>query len=176
MGQRREAAAVRVGQAQAATAKLVFQHTIFGHEIGDHLLLVPLQPATRSHQLLFRVVSSLLVLGLTLAWNAMRRPALSGEGTPVQLRVAALGAAALVAVLLQAPYKLTTYNEVPVAIVGGLRCYIVGERGADVRSYCPGWDLPRVRTVSSRETAIEPCGFEENIFSASGGTSCKTPP
>jgi hypothetical protein len=76
-------------------------------------------------------------------------------------------------VLAQAPYKLMVYNQVPVALVDGIRCYVLGERNTDVRAYCPAWDVPRVRTVSRTNATIAACGFEENIFRGAGGRGCQ---
>src|SRR2546427_7029837 len=45
VGERGKATAFRVRQAQPAATELGFEHTIFLNEIGDDLLLVPLQPA-----------------------------------------------------------------------------------------------------------------------------------
>ena len=45
MGERRKAAAFRVRQAQPAATEVGFEDAIFLHEIGDDLLLVPLEPA-----------------------------------------------------------------------------------------------------------------------------------
>ena len=45
VGERREAAAFGVGQAQPAATELGFEDAIFLKEIGDDLLLVPLEPA-----------------------------------------------------------------------------------------------------------------------------------
>ena len=45
VGERREAAALGLGQAQPAPAQLEFEDTVFLEEIGDDLLLVPLEPA-----------------------------------------------------------------------------------------------------------------------------------
>ena len=44
-GRMRKAAAFRVGQAQPSTTEVRFQDTVFCYEIGDDVLLVPLQPA-----------------------------------------------------------------------------------------------------------------------------------
>ena len=45
VGERREAPAFRVRQAQPAATEVGFQDAIFRKEIRDSLLLVPLQPA-----------------------------------------------------------------------------------------------------------------------------------
>lgn len=45
MGESREAPAFRVGQAQSPATELGFEDAVFREEIGDDLLLVPLQPA-----------------------------------------------------------------------------------------------------------------------------------
>jgi hypothetical protein len=45
VGQRGEAAAFHVRQAQPAPAELGCEHTVFFNKVRDDLLLVPLQPA-----------------------------------------------------------------------------------------------------------------------------------
>ena len=45
VGERREAAAFGVGQAQPAATELGFEDAVFLLEIRDHLLLVTLEPA-----------------------------------------------------------------------------------------------------------------------------------
>jgi hypothetical protein len=45
MGERREATAVRVGETPPAAVELGFEHAIFFDQLGDHLLLVTLEPA-----------------------------------------------------------------------------------------------------------------------------------
>jgi hypothetical protein len=45
MRERREAPAFRVGETQSAATEVGFADAVFREEIGDDLLLVPLQPA-----------------------------------------------------------------------------------------------------------------------------------
>ena len=45
MGERREATAFRVGQAEPAPTELGFEDAVFLLEVGDDLLLVTLHPA-----------------------------------------------------------------------------------------------------------------------------------
>jgi len=46
VGERRETAAFRVGQAQPAATEVSFEDAIFRKEIRDDLLLVPLEPSS----------------------------------------------------------------------------------------------------------------------------------
>ena len=79
----------------------------------------------------------------------------------------------VLAVLAQAPYKLTVHPERPVVLVDGQRCYLLGERSSDARVYCPGTQEPRVRTVSRLASPITGCGFEENIFIGTVDQKCQ---
>jgi hypothetical protein len=120
----------------------------------------------------YRTVAALFVLTLFVAWRRIARADADGEMLPAEIRIGALGVVIVFAVLAQAPYKLAARNQLPVALVGGLRCYVLGERGTEVRAFCPGWDVPRVRTVRSA-AGVEPCGFEENLFRWTGGRACQ---
>jgi hypothetical protein len=139
-------------------------------------LLAPLTPGRIGQQALYRTISSMLVAALLVAWKAMRRQDVEGDRLPAELRGGAFGLIVVIAVLAQAPYKLTVYNQVPVALVGGSRCYVLGDRGSEVRAYCPDWEVPRVRTVSRGVAAVEPCGFDENLFRQRGGQTCQARP
>lgn len=140
----------------------------------DPRLLRPLHPASREHQIYFRIVVSMLLMVFVAAWRMVERAAADRAGAvPVGLRVAAAVVAALLFVLVQAPYRLTLQNERPVAVVSGQRCYVLGETADDARVYCPGWNPPRVRTVSRRASAIQACGFEENVFAGLPKATCQ---
>jgi hypothetical protein len=140
----------------------------------DPRLLRPLHPASREHQVYFRIVVSMLLIVFVAAWRmAERAAAVRAGAVPVGLRVAAAVVAALLFVLVQAPYKLTLQNERPVAVVSGQRCFVLGETAEDARVYCPGWNPPRVRTVSRTAAAIQTCGFEENVFAGRSGVTCQ---
>jgi serine/threonine-protein kinase len=139
-------------------------------------LLAPLTPENLGQQALYRTVSSMLLAALLVAWKAMRRQDTAGDRLPAEFRGGAFGLIVVIAVLAQAPYKLTVYNQLPVALVGGTRCYVLGERGSEVRTFCPGWEVPRVRTVSREVTTVEPCGFDENLFRQRGGQACQAAP
>ena len=79
----------------------------------------------------------------------------------------------VLAILAQAPYKLTVHPERPVVLVDGQRCYLLGERDTDARVYCPGTQEPRVRTVSRLAAPISGCGFDENIFIGTVDQKCR---
>jgi predicted Ser/Thr protein kinase len=136
-------------------------------------LLAPLTPDNLRQQALYRTVSSVLLAALLVAWHAMRDQDTAGDRLPAEFRGGAFGLIVVIAVLMQAPYKLTVYNQMPVALVGGLRCYVLGEHDPDVRAFCPDWEVPRVRTISRTTTAIAPCGFEENVFRQRRGAACQ---
>jgi hypothetical protein len=82
----------------------------------------------------------------------------------------------LLFILCQAPYKvLTDHGDVPVAMIGGTRCYLLGQDDSAMRVFCPGWEPPRVRTIEASTVQIRHCGFEENVFAAYTASSCVQP-
>jgi predicted Ser/Thr protein kinase len=140
----------------------------------DPALLRPLRPASREHQIYFRMAVSALLMAFAVSWRVVERTVTArGAGVPAGLRGAAIVVMALFFVLAQAPYRLTLQNERPVALVDGQRCYVLGQSGDETRVYCPGWNPPRVRTVLRGVAAVVSCGFEENLFVGTPGVTCQ---
>jgi hypothetical protein len=139
-------------------------------------VLAALGPDYTGQRALYRTAAALFVLALVVAWRPLALRREGQERVPIEIRGGAFAVIIVLAVLAQAPYKLTVYNQVPVAIVGETRCYVLGENGDEVRTFCPGWEVPRVRTVSRTATVVQPCGFEENLFRQAGGHACQIAP
>jgi hypothetical protein len=141
--------------------------------LDDAERLRALHPASREHQIYFRIVATMLLTAFVAAWRMVERAAAVRATTlPIGLRGAAAVVVVVLFLLIQAPYKLTLQNERPVALVDGQRCFVLGESGDDTRVYCPGWGAPRVRTVPRGGSPAVLCGIEENVFAGRPGVAC----
>ena len=111
---------------------------------------------------------------LLAGWRAVAGVASRfGEQVPGGVRATAFSIMGVLAIVAQAPYKLTVHPERPVVLVDSQRCYLLGERDSDARIYCPGAQEPRVRTVSRLAAPVTGCGFEENIFIGTINQKCQ---
>jgi hypothetical protein len=128
----------------------------------------------------YRVSYTAALFLMAAGWRAVRRIRLSTGGrTPGSIRAAGIAVAGISIAFLAAPHKLSVQNDMPVALVAGQRCYLLGERRAagDASEvpqsllYCPAWSVPRVRTLTGT-VDMTSCGFEENVFLLSTATDC----
>jgi serine/threonine-protein kinase len=141
---------------------------------------VPWRERSDFRTLQYRVSYTAALFLMAAGWKAVNRVRLStGGGTPGSVRAAGIAVAGLLIAFLVAPHKLSIQNDMPVALVSGQRCYLLGERraGADEGQvpqslvYCPAWSVPRVRTLSGA-VEMKSCGFAENVFLLSSATDC----
>jgi eukaryotic-like serine/threonine-protein kinase len=137
-------------------------------------VFAPLLPdrAAQVHRVNYRMIVPAMLLVVMMAWAGVRRlrQAIGGD-VPGWSRGAGIATASVLLIMSQAPYKLMLHNSVPVVLIDGARCYLLGQAGAQARVFCPTSDLPRVRTVQA-PVRIEACGFEENVFLASSAPGC----
>lgn len=136
--------------------------------------LHPQGPA-RVQRVLYRSTVAALVLMVVLGWRNVRLVRLKYGGTvPGWLRAAAVIQIGVLFVMLQAPYKLVAddQNQLPVVLHNGVRCYLLGIAGGEVRTFCPTAPLPRVRTTPLDERALQRCGFDENVFAITTVSGC----
>ena len=115
------------------------------------------------------VVFVVLLIGYRTASGAAAR---YGGHISSNVRIALFGLMAVLLFVLQAPYKLSQHNALPVVLHDSQRCYLLGDTVEQSRVYCPGWQVPRVRTVPRTESSISPCGFDENIFVGAISAQC----
>lgn len=144
-------------------------------------LFMPWREASDFRALQYRLSYTAVLFLMAAGWKtAGRVRGSSGGRTPGSIRTAGIAVAGLLIAFLVAPHKLTIQNRMPVALVAGQRCYLVGERDTARDSsqlqrsslvYCPAWEAPRVRIVTRTED-IQACGFEENVFLLSRATDC----
>ena len=134
----------------------------------------PLQPANHSHVVLFRMFTSGVFVVVLIGYRTARGAAAQyGGHISSNVRMALYGLMAVLLIVLQAPYKLSQQNAaLPVVVHDSQRCYLLGDTGEQSRVYCPGWQVPRVRTVPRTESSISPCGFDENIFVGAISAQC----
>jgi hypothetical protein len=131
------------------------------------------EAGARGQRVGYRLSVAVLLAIVALVWRSVRSVRRANGGTvPVWVRAAGVALVALLAMLSQAPYKAMFHNQVPVIVLDGTRCYLLGERAGSMRVFCPSGAVPRVRTIDSSRATIERCGATENIFDASSGTSC----
>ena len=124
----------------------------------------------------YRMSVPALLLLVMVGWARVRRVRLMrGGSVSPWIRAAGVSLIALLMVLSQAPYQLMLNNKLPVVLVDAARCYQLGQQGTDVRVFCASWPVPRVRTVTTTHSRIEPCRFEESVFLLKTGTSCLAP-
>ena len=131
------------------------------------------RPENAPRRVAYRVSVATLMVVVALVWRSVRGVQRAHGGTvPTWVRAAGVALVSLLALLSQAPYKAMFHNQVPVIVLDGTRCYLLGEEGSALRVFCPSNAVPRVRTVDSTRVSVERCGSLENIFVASIGTSC----
>jgi hypothetical protein len=82
-----------------------------------------------------------------------------------RLLVAGGGTLTVIALLLLTfPYRMLSQNrDLEVALWSGTRCYVVGERGSDLRLFCPERD-PRSQAVSRTDPNVQRTGTFEDPF------------
>jgi serine/threonine-protein kinase len=144
---------------------------------GDLLTFAPLDPVNRELRLGYRIALAGAMLALGIGWHYVLAKGRSHHATspPPWIGAAGLASLGLLLLLLQAPYKVMAHNELPVVLVDGLRCSVVGERADALRVFCPGMPVPRVRTVTPGEHQISPCGFEDSVFRVTATEGCSVP-
>jgi serine/threonine protein kinase len=131
------------------------------------------RPENFGRRVAYRLSVVTLLVVVALVWRSVRGVRRANGGTvPVWVRAAAVALVSLLALLSQAPYKAMFHNQVPVVVLDGTRCYVLGEQGETLRVFCPSSAVPRVRTVESTRMTLERCGSIENIFAASPGATC----
>jgi hypothetical protein len=147
---------------------------IYSLSAADLGVFAPLLPdrVAQTHRVYYRLVVAVLLALVLVAWAGVRRVRLAKGGTvPLGIRGAGIASVAALVVLSQGPYKLMLVNELPVVLLDGNRCYLLGQLDGQRRVFCPKFELPRVRTVTEQNT-VELCGFDENVFLASSVSGC----
>jgi Protein kinase domain len=126
----------------------------------------PFTPGNDIPALQYRIgIVSVIFFSVLLWLKAQKVAAANGSRIPASLTAVSFGVLGLLVVFEQAPYNLMTtdHNEVPVVVVGGQRCHLLGVLGDESRVHCAAWAAPRVRNVPT-STVERRCGFDENIF------------
>ena len=135
--------------------------------------LEPLHPANRERQIVYRISVPILLAAVLVGWRSVRTAAKKyGTAIPTGVRAATISLIVLLAILIQAPYRLTVNTAFPVVLLDGQRCYVLGERESESRVYCPGWQPPRVRTVAGAGARVMRCEYDENVFVGKPATTC----
>jgi hypothetical protein len=149
---------------------LAFVSTVSQHDLDRFSFF---RPESFARRVLYRTsVITLLVL-VILGWRRVRDiRSTTGGMVPWWLRAAVVALVAVLLLLSQAPYQAMYYNQMPVVLLDGNRCYLLGEQPGEMRVFCPASGVPRVRTVTSGERNIERCDAEENVFVASTNPTC----
>jgi hypothetical protein len=131
------------------------------------------QPENRPRRVTYRYTVVALLVAVLLGWRGVRRVRLRTKASvPTGMRAAGVVLIAVLTVLSQAPYKAMGNNEMPLLLLEGTRCYLLGERANEVRVFCPASEVPRVRTVKASQSTLERCDADENVFIASTAASC----
>ena len=65
------------------------------------------------------------------------------------------------------------YNAMPVVVLDGKPCSLVGEQDGEARVFCAGFDVPRVHTIRLPEPGLTRCGFEASVFVPSRQPACR---
>jgi serine/threonine protein kinase len=133
--------------------------------VADAASLEPLRPEYSTVHVRYRVVLTMLLVGMGAAWYSLLRPGAS-EGRPVE-RATLVGGAlviALVVLMLELPYRLIWHNRFQRAEFAGERCYVLGQRNAELLLHCPGSRPPRNRIVRSDDPRVERRDVIESLF------------
>ena len=126
-----------------------------------------LSPEFRDDHYLYRkaftaVVITCAALWYVPVWLARRK------GEPINRSILAGGVAVLVlsVLLLDFPYRLIVGHkrDFEAAEWAGERCYILGERQAQMLLYCPDAPVPRNRIVSGSDPSLKRLGVVQDIF------------
>jgi hypothetical protein len=126
--------------------------------------LLPLVPDNENERALYRAVFTVLLVIFT-----------AGLGRVFQLRarsrtqhgwgaLAALtGVVAFLLLMIEIPYR-TFHATAPVAQLGGMGCYAIGEDTARYLLYCPGAEPSRNKIVNKTDPSLRLTGELESIF------------
>ena len=114
-------------------------------------------------QIGYRMVLSVLLLGMVSAWYALLTTAADGPPVDRATTAAGLAVVAFTVVMITLPFRLVHYSVFQAADLDGQRCFITGQRADAVLLFCPDV-MPRVRTVPRNDPSLRPRGVFESIF------------
>ncbi len=137
--------------------------------------LDPLRPEHFERHQAYNLAMSMLILAMCAgALTLDRRFRASARGrTPrsddphsrlTLWRFGSLAAIVVAFVLLAAPYRLMWHDELPVALYGSRRCYVLGQSPSEVQLFCPALDVPRTRIVARTSSDLELTGIVESLY------------
>jgi hypothetical protein len=126
--------------------------------------LALLAPDHRWYHNDYRQTFSSIVILSVLAWYPVVRLA-AVRRERVNRGMLAGGAAVVLLglALLDFPYRVLLHNQFAAVMWNGVYCYMIGDRGDDVLLFCPGFQPPRNRIVST-QADLMPTGVTESIF------------
>jgi tRNA A-37 threonylcarbamoyl transferase component Bud32 len=146
-------------------------------DLFDALLLFPnlftaplanlqrLSPAFYGEHYAYRLTWTWVVFACAVLWAVPAAIAIRRREPVNRLLMAGGGALTLIALLfLTFPYKMLSQNrDLEVALWEDSRCYVIGERGSDLRLFCPERD-PRSQAVDRADPNLRRTGMFEDPF------------
>ena len=152
---------------------ITFIRSISTHGLEDFAVLRP-GPEFATRRVAYRASLAVFLLIALIAWKQVRTVRLSRGGVvPSWIRGSGAALVGVLFVCCQAPYKLMNYNALPVVVLNGESCSLVGEHEGEARVFCAGFDVPRVRTIRLPEPGLTRCGFEASVFVPSKQPACR---
>jgi hypothetical protein len=127
--------------------------------------LAPLAPSNELARQNYRTVLPLLILGMVVARQRVRRWQRT-SGLPGDAWASAIGfllVAAAIA-LLTMPYRIFQHSDFPRVSLAHQRCYAIGEQGQELLLFCPEGDVPRIRVVRHSDPLLGQTTQVESIF------------
>jgi serine/threonine protein kinase len=125
----------------------------------------PLRPVhVVRHQNYNLAMTMMVFAGSIGAWQIVKLRRKAGATDGRASLAAVIGVIAATFVLLAFPYRLMWHNEREVATYGSLRCYVLGERPADLLLYCPTSGIPKTRIVIRTDPQLQRSQRVESIY------------
>ena len=113
----------------------------------------------------FRETFTLLTLfDVFLWWTLLKFASRRGQKVRPSMLAGGVAVTMLTVAILSLPYRLLRHNEFEVATWNGYRCYVTGEREAEVLLFCPRSTVPRNHIVARSDSDLKRLGDTENIF------------
>ena len=152
---------------------VTLNRSISTHALEDFTFLQP-GPEAAPRRVAYRSSLAAFLLVALVAWKQVRTVRLSRGGVvPGWIRGSGAAIVGILFMFCQAPYKLMNHNALPVVVLNGQPCSLVGEREGEARIYCASFDIPRVRTIPLPDPGLTRCGFEASVFVPSRQPACR---